>query len=179
MANQQKKCAKCSKTVYPNDLLRAIDQDWHKWCLKCETCNTTLNSTTLNSFERKPYCRTHMPSIKHTTTATDVYTEHALNSQRVTNTNRTDQLAFNKMTEDKPTVGMDVHMQHALDSQKVTETGRTDQLAFNKMTEDKPTMGIDVNMQHALNSQKVTETGRSDMLTFNKFASERPDQSTY
>jgi hypothetical protein len=54
------------------------------WCLKCEVCQMTLNLNNLNSFERKPYCRAHLPSAKHTTVADDVHTQHARQSQQLT-----------------------------------------------------------------------------------------------
>jgi len=58
------KCQGCQKTVYPTEKIRAIDFDWHKGCLKCTTCNGALNLKNLISFEKKPYCKAHVPQPK-------------------------------------------------------------------------------------------------------------------
>jgi len=58
------KCAGCGKTVYPTEKVRAIDQDWHKGCLKCTICGGSLNLKNIESYERKPYCRSHRPDPK-------------------------------------------------------------------------------------------------------------------
>eukprot|EP01096_Ripella_sp_DP13-Kostka_P004642 TRINITY_DN169_c0_g1_i1.p1 TRINITY_DN169_c0_g1~~TRINITY_DN169_c0_g1_i1.p1 ORF type:complete len:478 (-),score=229.87 TRINITY_DN169_c0_g1_i1:228-1580(-) len=74
-------CAGCGKTVYPNEALRALTGVWHKGCLKCSECAITLNLATVQSFENKPYCKTHKPAHKATQVA-DKTTQSALSAPR-------------------------------------------------------------------------------------------------
>eukprot|EP01129_Flabellula_baltica_P008468 TRINITY_DN336_c0_g1_i11.p2 TRINITY_DN336_c0_g1~~TRINITY_DN336_c0_g1_i11.p2 ORF type:complete len:110 (+),score=19.87 TRINITY_DN336_c0_g1_i11:49-378(+) len=92
-------CPKCNKTVYQSEAIRALDQNWHKRCLKCTECNMTLSLNNLNSFEMKPYCRAHLPTAKHTVVADDVAMQHAREAQSVTaDANRSTQLSQQKGT---------------------------------------------------------------------------------
>eukprot|EP01126_Amoeba_proteus_P034853 TRINITY_DN3494_c0_g1_i1.p1 TRINITY_DN3494_c0_g1~~TRINITY_DN3494_c0_g1_i1.p1 ORF type:complete len:136 (+),score=17.46 TRINITY_DN3494_c0_g1_i1:18-425(+) len=79
MANP--KCKLCDKTVYPVEAIKALDATWHLKCLKCGVCNTRLSLTTLHSYDKMPYCRSHVPTVKHTTVADDVSTQHAKDAQ--------------------------------------------------------------------------------------------------
>jgi len=63
------KCAKCAKTVYPNEAIRAANGTYHKGCLRCTQCNITLNLKTCMSHQSKPYCNTHVPKVGHTQVA--------------------------------------------------------------------------------------------------------------
>merc|ERR1712000_320033 len=60
------KCTKCTKTVYPNEAIRAANGVYHKGCLKCSVCSLTLNLKTVMSHESKPFCKTHVPKVGHT-----------------------------------------------------------------------------------------------------------------
>ncbi|KAK3251644.1 hypothetical protein CYMTET_39027 [Cymbomonas tetramitiformis] len=50
------KCPRCSKSVYAAEQVLAIGQTWHKPCLRCDTCNATLNSKNINDNNGKVYC---------------------------------------------------------------------------------------------------------------------------
>ncbi|XP_018086755.1 cysteine-rich protein 2 isoform X1 [Xenopus laevis] len=53
------KCPKCDKTVYFAEKVTSLGKDWHKFCLKCERCNKTLNPGGHAEHDGKPYC--HKP----------------------------------------------------------------------------------------------------------------------
>uniref|UniRef100_A0A3P8NK64 LIM zinc-binding domain-containing protein n=1 Tax=Astatotilapia calliptera TaxID=8154 RepID=A0A3P8NK64_ASTCA len=53
------KCPKCEKTVYFAEKVSSLGKDWHKFCLKCERCNKTLNPGGHAEHDGKPYC--HKP----------------------------------------------------------------------------------------------------------------------
>jgi hypothetical protein len=57
-----KKCGGCSKTVYPAEELKCLDQSWHKSCFKCSDCGMTLNLKNYVGFDKRPYCNAHNPS---------------------------------------------------------------------------------------------------------------------
>ncbi|KAK7477067.1 hypothetical protein BaRGS_00031747 [Batillaria attramentaria] len=64
-----KKCAKCTKTVYPTEELKCLDKIWHKACFKCEVCGMTLNMKNYKGYDKLPYCNAHYPQTKHTAVA--------------------------------------------------------------------------------------------------------------
>ncbi|XP_076456090.1 LIM and SH3 domain protein F42H10.3-like isoform X2 [Babylonia areolata] len=64
-----KKCAKCTKTVYPTEELKCLDKIWHKACFKCEVCGMTLNMKNYKGYDKLPYCNAHYPTTKHTQVA--------------------------------------------------------------------------------------------------------------
>lgn len=49
-------CVACNKTVYPAEEANGAGQKYHKLCLKCTACNTSLTSGNLNEREKKIYC---------------------------------------------------------------------------------------------------------------------------
>uniref|UniRef100_UPI003AAC693D cysteine-rich protein 2-like isoform X1 n=1 Tax=Centroberyx gerrardi TaxID=166262 RepID=UPI003AAC693D len=53
------KCPKCDKTVYFAEKVSSLGKDWHKFCLKCERCNKTLNPGGHAEHDGTPYC--HKP----------------------------------------------------------------------------------------------------------------------
>ncbi|XP_037393301.1 cysteine-rich protein 2-like [Pygocentrus nattereri] len=53
------KCPRCEKTVYFAEKVTSLGKDWHKFCLKCERCNKTLNPGGHAEHDGKPYC--HKP----------------------------------------------------------------------------------------------------------------------
>ncbi|CAB1343086.1 unnamed protein product [Coregonus sp. 'balchen'] len=53
------KCPKCDKTVYFAEKVTSLGKDWHKFCLKCERCNKTLNPGGHAEHDGTPYC--HKP----------------------------------------------------------------------------------------------------------------------
>ena len=50
-------CGRCGKTVYFAEQVKAIGKTYHKGCLRCNECNTTLDSTRLTERDGEPYCR--------------------------------------------------------------------------------------------------------------------------
>ncbi|XP_041371778.1 LIM and SH3 domain protein F42H10.3-like isoform X2 [Gigantopelta aegis] len=64
-----KKCAKCTKTVYPTEELKCLDKVWHKACFKCTSCNMTLNMKNYKGYDKLPYCNAHYPTTKFTAVA--------------------------------------------------------------------------------------------------------------
>merc|ERR1712054_706429 len=55
------KCTACGKTVYITEKLNILNQVWHRWCFRCQVCNTTLTMKTYQALGGKPYCRAHYP----------------------------------------------------------------------------------------------------------------------
>jgi LIM domain len=53
-------CSGCKKMVFPPEKLVALKKPWHKWCLKCTTCKSTLSLRNIESHDNMPYCRAHM-----------------------------------------------------------------------------------------------------------------------
>uniref|UniRef100_UPI00358F8273 cysteine-rich protein 2-like n=1 Tax=Myxine glutinosa TaxID=7769 RepID=UPI00358F8273 len=53
------KCPKCTKPVYFAEKVTSLGKDWHRFCLKCERCNKTLNTGGHAEHAGKPYC--HKP----------------------------------------------------------------------------------------------------------------------
>ncbi|KAJ7584913.1 hypothetical protein C8J56DRAFT_1166152 [Mycena floridula] len=49
-------CPKCMKSVYFAEQIKAVGQTWHKACLRCTECNTSLDSTRLRDHEGVPLC---------------------------------------------------------------------------------------------------------------------------
>ncbi|TFY52551.1 hypothetical protein EVJ58_g9948 [Rhodofomes roseus] len=49
-------CGKCGKTVYFAEQVKAIGKTYHKGCLRCSECNTSLDSTRLTERDGNPYC---------------------------------------------------------------------------------------------------------------------------
>jgi len=132
-------CAGCGKTAYPNEQIKALDQTWHKKCLKCDTCKSTLSLTTLHSFDKKPYCKSHVPTVKHTIVADDVMTQHSKQSQEVTSYAVKTNIETQKGTGEKPTQNADDQMiQFGKKSQEVTSYARKENTETQKGTGEKP-----------------------------------------
>eukprot|EP00008_Paramoeba_atlantica_P006544 CAMPEP_0201475928 /NCGR_PEP_ID=MMETSP0151_2-20130828/1236_1 /ASSEMBLY_ACC=CAM_ASM_000257 /TAXON_ID=200890 /ORGANISM="Paramoeba atlantica, Strain 621/1 / CCAP 1560/9" /LENGTH=145 /DNA_ID=CAMNT_0047856141 /DNA_START=62 /DNA_END=499 /DNA_ORIENTATION=+ len=51
------KCPKCSKAVYFAERQNVLGKDWHKTCVKCETCNKKLEPGNLSDNGGKIYCK--------------------------------------------------------------------------------------------------------------------------
>ncbi|TCD69002.1 hypothetical protein EIP91_009224 [Steccherinum ochraceum] len=49
-------CSRCQKTVYFAEQVKAIGKTWHKGCLRCMECNTSLDSSRLTEKEGDPFC---------------------------------------------------------------------------------------------------------------------------
>ncbi|KAE9393980.1 hypothetical protein BT96DRAFT_978727 [Gymnopus androsaceus JB14] len=49
-------CPKCGKSVYFAEQVKAVGKTFHKACLRCDECNTTLDSTKLRDHEGTPLC---------------------------------------------------------------------------------------------------------------------------
>jgi hypothetical protein len=69
MAN--KECAACAKVVYPLEMLKCLDQIWHKTCFKCTVCGSILNMKNYKGLDRKPYCPSHYPQPSKFTVVSD------------------------------------------------------------------------------------------------------------
>lgn len=67
--NQNKKCGKCEKIVYPAEEIKCLDKFWHKGCLKCTVCSMTLNVKNVKGYDKMPYCTVHYPQPKPTVIA--------------------------------------------------------------------------------------------------------------
>ncbi|KAI0270741.1 hypothetical protein BC834DRAFT_1011712 [Gloeopeniophorella convolvens] len=49
-------CPRCGKSVYFAEQVKAIGKTWHKACLRCTECGTTLDSSRLTERDGDPYC---------------------------------------------------------------------------------------------------------------------------
>ncbi|KAL0058212.1 hypothetical protein AAF712_015128 [Marasmius tenuissimus] len=49
-------CPKCGKSVYFAEQVKAVGKTWHKGCLRCAECNTSLDSTRLRDHQDTPFC---------------------------------------------------------------------------------------------------------------------------
>jgi len=132
-------CAGCGKTAHSNEQIKALDTTWHKKCLKCETCKTTLSLTTLQSFDKKPYCKSHVPTVKHTTVANDVMSQHNKATQEVASYSMKTNIETQKGTGEKPTQTADDQMiQHSKGSQEVASYSIKTNNETQKGTGEKP-----------------------------------------
>ncbi|KAI0087600.1 hypothetical protein BDY19DRAFT_954531, partial [Irpex rosettiformis] len=50
-------CPKCQKTVYFAEQVKAIGKTYHRNCLRCTGCNTSLDSSKLTERDGDPYCK--------------------------------------------------------------------------------------------------------------------------
>jgi hypothetical protein len=131
MANP--KCKGCEKTVYPVESIKALDATWHQKCLKCGVCNTRLSLTTLHSYDKMPYCRSHVPQVKATTVADDVMTVAGREAQKVNSYSHQTNVSTQKGTGEKPSqTADDALMAHAKDAQKKASYARTEDVGTRK-----------------------------------------------
>ncbi|KAJ7233386.1 hypothetical protein C8J57DRAFT_1382287 [Mycena rebaudengoi] len=49
-------CAKCGKSVYFAEQVKAVSKIWHKLCLRCTECNSSLDSNRLRDHDGDPFC---------------------------------------------------------------------------------------------------------------------------
>jgi len=65
------KCHHCGKTVYPMELIKAVEKSWHKGCFRCraEDCGNILHLHSFGSFAGNVFCKKHVPKGKPTSTA--------------------------------------------------------------------------------------------------------------
>ena len=54
---QAPKCAKCEKSVYKAEEIRAANQYFHKLCFKCTLCNKLLETNILTEHQGDLFCR--------------------------------------------------------------------------------------------------------------------------
>ncbi|XP_055005700.1 cysteine-rich protein 2-like [Boleophthalmus pectinirostris] len=59
VARMSSRCPRCDKTVYFAEKVSSLGKDWHKFCLKCERCNKTLNPGGHAEHDGRPFC--HKP----------------------------------------------------------------------------------------------------------------------
>ncbi|KAJ3216782.1 LIM domain and actin-binding protein 1 [Dinochytrium kinnereticum] len=57
------KCATCAKTVYAMEELSYDGKMFHKGCLKCAHCNTTINLKNIACLEGQYYCKPHFKQL--------------------------------------------------------------------------------------------------------------------
>lgn len=50
-------CGKCGRNVYFAEQVKAAGKTFHKGCLRCAECNTSLDSTRLTEKDGRPLCR--------------------------------------------------------------------------------------------------------------------------
>lgn len=51
------KCARCSKTVYDAEKVLAIGKTFHKQCMRCASCQSSVDTNTVNDREGEIYCK--------------------------------------------------------------------------------------------------------------------------
>ncbi|CAH8854520.1 unnamed protein product [Trichobilharzia szidati] len=68
--NTNKDCASCGEIVYPFEVIRCFDQQWHRKCFRCQHCGMALSVSNYHGYDKKPYCTAHNPKP---TTFTSVY----------------------------------------------------------------------------------------------------------
>ncbi|TFK69812.1 hypothetical protein BDN72DRAFT_839969 [Pluteus cervinus] len=49
-------CPKCGKNVYFAEQVKAVGKTYHKGCLRCTECNTSLDSNKLRDHDDQPFC---------------------------------------------------------------------------------------------------------------------------
>ncbi|KAI0033483.1 hypothetical protein K488DRAFT_47564 [Vararia minispora EC-137] len=49
-------CPKCGKSVYFAEQVKAVGKTWHKTCLRCTECGTSLDATRLTEKDGIPHC---------------------------------------------------------------------------------------------------------------------------
>ncbi|TEB30462.1 hypothetical protein FA13DRAFT_1755181 [Coprinellus micaceus] len=49
-------CPRCAKSVYFAEQVKAVGKTYHKHCLRCTECGTTLDSTRLRDHDEEPFC---------------------------------------------------------------------------------------------------------------------------
>ncbi|KAI0717689.1 hypothetical protein C8T65DRAFT_640473 [Cerioporus squamosus] len=52
------KCPTCGKSVYFAEQVKAVGKTWHKWCLRCQGCEKTLDTGRLVDKDGSPFCGT-------------------------------------------------------------------------------------------------------------------------
>ncbi|GAA5978645.1 hypothetical protein JCM11641_002799 [Rhodosporidiobolus odoratus] len=50
-------CRRCGTIVYFAEEVRAVGGKWHKRCLRCTSCSTTLSPNTVTEKDGEPYCK--------------------------------------------------------------------------------------------------------------------------
>lgn len=60
-APQRERCVQCSKIVYPQERLSIDSQVYHKMCLRCKTCATTLAIHNYVNVKGSIFCKRHVP----------------------------------------------------------------------------------------------------------------------
>jgi hypothetical protein len=56
-------CAKCDKTVYPLEELRACNKTYHKACFRCKHCDGALSLKGFATIGDEPYCKPHYQQL--------------------------------------------------------------------------------------------------------------------
>jgi hypothetical protein len=96
------KCVICSKTAYPLESIKALDQTYHKICFKCNVCGITLNVKNFKGVDGHVYCATHTPVDRSSTAEGDFTIKSATDAQKKNSEARAAQLAAQKGTGETP-----------------------------------------------------------------------------
>jgi hypothetical protein len=56
-------CAKCTKPVYPLEMVSALNKAYHKQCFRCTQCDTVISLKSFAAIEGDPYCKPHYLNI--------------------------------------------------------------------------------------------------------------------
>jgi len=52
-------CAKCEKTVYPLEMVQALNKAFHKQCFRCKHCDMVISLKGFAAIEGEVYCKPH------------------------------------------------------------------------------------------------------------------------
>lgn len=63
-------CLRCQKKVYQYELVKVNGTIFHKFCLRCKVCSTTLNVKSAEMLGSEVYCKVHLPGNKALGSAT-------------------------------------------------------------------------------------------------------------
>ncbi|BFZ22347.1 hypothetical protein BsWGS_25386 [Bradybaena similaris] len=139
-----KKCAKCSKTVYPTEELKCLDKIWHKLCFKCEVCSMILNMKNYKGFEKLPYCNAHCPTVKHTQVADTPETRRIAENTKI-QSNIQYHADFEKLKGQKTSVAEDPEIERIRQNTQIQSNvnywGLREQRG--KMEENRPSESVD------------------------------------
>jgi len=136
-------CKGCGKVVFSYEKISVLDGWWHPKCFKCSVCQMQLSAVTFHSYDLKPYCQSHVPTLKATSTVDDAHIKHFTTTQKEASIALKSNTSTQKGTGEKPTQHSDDQMlQHARETQKITSESRKENIQIQKGTGEKPNQDI-------------------------------------